>query len=146
MKQYCQHTAHAAICGGEGNPGLRGRMELTPCCGGTMVTVRVRGLPRSETGFFALHIHNGGDCGGEGFANTGTHLNPNRRDHPMHMGDLPPLMSCKGRAVLSVFTDRFRPEQVIGKTVVIHSGPDDFYTQPAGNAGIKIACGVIKRG
>lgn len=43
-----------------------------------------------------------------------------------------------------VLTDRFRVRDIIGRTVVIHSGPDDFHTQPAGNAGEKIACGVIR--
>lgn len=62
-----------------------------------------------------------------------------------HAGDLPPLLSCQGNAYLSVKTDRFSVNEIIGRTVVIHSNPDDFHTQPAGNAGKKIACGVIQR-
>lgn len=46
---------------------------------------------------------------------------------------------------MKVFTGRFFVEDIIGRTVVIHSGPDDFYTQPSGNPGNKIACGVIRR-
>ena len=46
---------------------------------------------------------------------------------------------------MTVFTDRFTVDDAIGKTVVIHSEPDDFRTQPSGNAGTKIACGVITK-
>ena len=64
--------------------------------------------------------------------------------HPMHSGDLPPLLSATGRAYMAVLTDRFSIGQIIGKTVVVHSRADDFQSQPAGNAGEKIACGVIQ--
>lgn len=60
-------------------------------------------------------------------------------------GDLPPLLSMGGRAFLAVETGRFTPCEVVGRTVVIHGSADDFHTQPAGNAGKKIACGVIRR-
>lgn len=66
--------------------------------------------------------------------------------HPKHAGDLPPLLECKGQAYLSVKTDRFTVDEIIGRTVIIHSDSDDFSTQPTGNAGRKIACGVIRRG
>lgn len=65
--------------------------------------------------------------------------------HPYHAGDLPPLFSANGNAVLEVLTDRFNIHQIIGKTIIIHRNPDDFTTQPSGNAGEKIACGVIKK-
>ena len=58
-------------------------------------------------------------------------------------GDLPPLLSDKGTAWMMVYTTRFFPEEVVGKTVVIHDMPDDFRTQPSGNSGEKIACGQI---
>lgn len=138
--------ATACIRGGEEHPGICGAAKFYPYCGGTLVTVEVRGLPESETGFFALHIHEGGDCRGRGFPNTGAHFNPTGADHPKHAGDLPPLLACNGSARMAVVTDRFRIRDIIGKTVIIHSGPDDFTTQPSGNAGSKIACGVIRRG
>lgn len=136
--------AVADIRGGAAAPGLRGRVEFADHPDGTLVTAQIWGLPRSETGFFALHIHEGGDCGGENFSDTGGHFNPTGAAHPMHAGDLPPLLSVEGNAYLSVLTGRFRVEDVAGKTVVIHSHPDDFHTQPAGGAGEKIACGVIR--
>lgn len=126
---------------GEGS--LRGIVKFyrTPC--GTLVVAEVAGLPTSETGFFAFHIHEGSSCTGKDFADTGGHYNPCGEAHPLHAGDLPPLLARNGRAVLAVETDRFTPCDVIGRTVVIHSGADDFHSQPAGNAGQKIGCGVI---
>lgn len=70
---------------------------------------------------------------------------PDGTAHPRHAGDPPPLMMYQGHAHLEVRTDRFRVADVLGRTVVIHSNPDDFHTQPAGNAGTKIACDVIGR-
>lgn len=135
--------AAAWIYGGETHPELIGKVSFTPCLQGTVVTARIFGLPESETGFFAFHIHEGNGCGGEDFSDTGSHYNPDAMPHPRHAGDLPPLLSCGGNAYLSVLTDRFSVREIIGRTVVIHSGTDDFKTQPAGNAGTKIGCGEI---
>lgn len=94
-------------------------------------------------GFFGFHIHRGGDCSGAGFSGTEGHYNPLGRGHSEYAGDLPPLLWCKGNAYLSVKTDRFSVDEIVGRIVVIHSDPDDFHIQPAGNAGKKVACGVI---
>ena len=99
-----------------------------------------------EQGFYGFHIHEGASCTGkqsDSFANTGGHYNPGNKSHPQHAGDLPPLLSDAGEAWMSVYTSRFFPEDVIGKTVVIHDRPDDFHTQPSGDSGEKIACGKI---
>ena len=138
----CSAIAH--ISGGEDYPGLRGTVRFIPRCGGTLVVADICGLPDSETGFFAFHIHEGGDCCGSGFPNTGGHYDPEDTEHPRHAGDLPPLLSNRGRAYSQVLTGRFCVSDIIGKTVVIHSRPDNFTSQPAGNAGEKIACGVIR--
>ena len=137
-------NAIACIRGGEEAPCLLGTAKLYQRRDHVLVEVCVSGLPQSsESGFFALHIHEGNNCTGEAFSATGGHYNPADRMHPMHAGDLPPLLSCGGKAYLAVRTNRFCVRDVIGRTVVIHSHPDDFQSQPAGNAGIKIACGVI---
>jgi Cu-Zn family superoxide dismutase len=134
----------ARITGGAEAPQLSGRVEFYQANGCVLVVARISGLPReSETGFFGFHIHQGGDCSGAGFSGTGSHYNPAERAYPEHAGDLPPLLECRGNAYLSFRTDRFSVNDIIGRTVVIHSDPDDFHTQPAGNAGKKIACGVI---
>ena len=138
-------TAIACVHGGNAYPGLRGTVKFIPRRNGTMVIAEISDLPATDTGFFAFHIHEGGSCSGLDFSNTGSHYNPDNRDHPLHMGDLPPLISSGGPAYLVVVRDRFRIKDIIGRTVVIHSNPDDFRTQPAGNAGNKITCGVIRR-
>ena len=131
--------------GGDAYPDLRGTVRFISRKNGTLVVAEISGLPAADTGFFAFHIHEGGNCSEPGFPNTGSHYNPDDRNHPLHAGDLPPLLSSGGSAYLAVMTGRFRVKDVIGRTVVIHSDPDDFRTQPSGNAGNKIACGVIRR-
>ncbi|MBQ7416306.1 MAG: superoxide dismutase family protein [Oscillospiraceae bacterium] len=139
MKQCADAQAIAQVRGN----GVSGKVWLFQQDNGVLVTAQVEGLPRD--GFFAFHIHEGGTCGGEGFSEAGGHFNPTGRPHPEHAGDLPPLLSCQGKAFLSVLTDRFCVEEVMGRTVVIHSGTDDFRSQPAGDPGEKLACGVIRR-
>ena len=139
--------AVAWIVGGEETPQLSGCVRFYQENGYVLIVADVSGLPKaSETGFFGFHIHQGRDCSGVGFPGTEGHYNPTEQIHPKHAGDLPPLLECKGNAYLSVKTDRFCVDEIIGRTAVIHSNPDDFHSQPAGNAGKKIACGVIRKG
>jgi len=119
------------------------------------VIVFAQGLkPDSEHGF---HIHEAGDCSsGDGMSAKG-HFNPYGKPHAnpttaeRHAGDLPPLKAAKnGRAkidvTLDVITLRPGPASIIGRGLIIHADPDDFKTQPTGNSGARIACGVIKAG
>lgn len=135
-------SAVACICGDAKHPQLQGRVEFYPVRSGVLVAVDVKGF--SQDGFYALHIHEGESCAGTGFPGTGGHYNPRNVNHPDHAGDLPALLICGGKGYLSFLTNRFCLREVIGRTVVIHSNPDDFVTQPAGNAGTKIACGLIR--
>ena len=147
--QHCRKypDAVAQIQGGMEAPQLSGCVHFYQQNRCVLIVAEIFGLPReSETGFFGFHIHQGGSCSGTDFSETGSHYNPVDQVHPKHAGDLPPLMCCRGNAYLAVKTDRFTVPDIIGKTVVIHSDPDDFRTQPAGNAGKKIACGVIRKG
>jgi len=147
--QHCRKCpdAVARIQGRMEVPQLSGCIRFYQQKGCVLIVAEIFGLPReSETGFFGFHIYQGGSCSGTDFSGTGSHYNPVDQVHPKHAGDLPPLMCCRGNAYLAVKTDRFTVHDVIGKTVVIHSDPDDFHTQPAGNAGRKIACGVICKG
>ncbi len=147
LRQEKLPDAGAYIAGGKAFPLLRGELRFYQMPDYVLVTADIKGLPESsETGFFGLHIHEGGRCTGEAFPETGSHYNPAGEPHPRHAGDLPPLLLCSGgRARMAVCTSRFRLDEIIGRTVVIHSGADDFISQPAGNAGAKIACGVIER-
>lgn len=138
--------ASAQITGGPDAPQLRGYALFYQKHDHVLAEVHVTGLPQNNaSGYFGLHIHAGGSCSGAAFADTGSHYNPTAAQHPSHAGDLPPLLLCNGGAWMSVRTERFRVQDIIGRTVVIHSGPDDFHTQPAGSAGTKIACGVIEK-
>ena len=144
--QYCRKRpdAVAKIQGGVEASRLSGCVQFFQENGCVLIVAWVSGLPReSETGFFGFHIHQGESCSGTDFFETGSHYNPTAQAHPKHAGDLPSLLACRGNAYLSVRTDRFSVKDIIGRTVVIHSDPDDFHSLPAGNAGMKIGCGVI---
>lgn len=144
-------NAFAQLRGGREYPKIRGQVNFKQLPNGVLVTVRVNGLPDKTDGMgiFAFHIHEGSRCAGNSqdeFADVKGHYNPEGNQHPYHAGDLPPLFGNHGFAYMSVFTDRFSVRDIIGRTVIIHSGVDDFTTQPSGNAGAKIACGQIMRG
>ena len=90
----------------------------------------------------------GNSCTGnteDEFANSGMHYNPKNCPHPLHAGDLPPLLENNGYSYMSFLTNRFKLKDIIGKVVIIHDAPDDFTTQPSGNSGKKIACGKIEK-
>jgi Cu-Zn family superoxide dismutase len=119
------------------------------------VVVYVQGLkPGQEHG---LHIHEVGDCSsGDGMSAKG-HFNPFGKPHghpsssERHAGDLPALKADKtGRAKVDVEMDIITvtagPASVVGRSVIVHADPDDYRTQPTGNAGARIACGVIRQG
>jgi Cu-Zn family superoxide dismutase len=110
--------------------------------------------PNQEHG---LHIHEVGDCSsGDGMSAKG-HFNPFGKPHgkpgtpERHAGDLPSLKADKtGRAKVDVEVDGISvtggPGSIIGKAVIVHAAPDDYTTQPTGNAGARLACGVIRAG
>ena len=144
--------AVANIRGSGAYPTIRGMVYFYQTLLGVVVIASVSGLPagrgRCGNKIFAMHIHSGGSCMGtpeDPFALAEGHYNPDNCPHPYHAGDLPPLVGNKGIAWSAFLTDRFRVGDVIGKTVIIHGSPDDFTSQPAGNSGEKIACGVIVR-
>lgn len=144
-------SAYAIINGSDQYPDLHGRTLFYQLEGSVFVCTEVSGLPKNadkcKQPIFAFHIHSGESCTGNSddpFANTLSHYDANGCPHPYHAGDLPPLFGADGFAVSAVLTDRFNVSEVIGRTVIIHSMPDDFTTQPSGNSGIKIACGEIK--
>lgn len=142
--------AMAVIKGSYKYPDISGTVQFYECIKGVIVTARIFNLPYTESecknGIYGFHIHEGESCSGnekDPFADTKAHLNLRNCPHPYHTGDLPPLFGNKGHAFMSVLTDRFTINDIIGKTVVVHSMADDFKTQPNGNSGEKIACGII---
>lgn len=143
-------NAKAIIIGSPDYPEIKGRANFYQIKSGVFITVEAEGLPRKtdfcDSNIFALHIHEGSSCTGnseDAFADTGKHYNPDNCPHPAHAGDLPPLFGNNGYAYMSVFTNRFSVDEIVGRTIVIHALPDDFTTQPSGNSGEKIACGRI---
>ena len=134
---YLRQLGAVACVRGEQN-NVMGMVRFYETPQGVLVQAEIDGLP-SPSGIYAFHIHEGTDC-----AAPGGHYNPGRLKHPHHAGDLPPLFSVNGRAFSVFLTDRFALRQIIGKTVVIHSDPDDFTTQPSGNPGKVLACGKIR--
>lgn len=144
--------AVAGIAGSEAYPSITGVVRFYQTDAGVIVYAEIHGLPSGShpcgERIFGFHLHEGGSCSGNAadpFANAGVHDNPNDCTHPYHTGDLPPLFGNDGFAVSAFLTDRFSVEEVLGKTIIIHDKPDDFTTQPSGNSGTKIACGVIRR-
>ena len=114
----------------------------------------VSGLkPGEEHGF---HVHEVGDCGsGDGMSTKG-HFNPYGKPHAhfstaeRHAGDLPALKAdAGGRAEITVELDVITvaagPASVVGRGLIVHAQPDDYRTQPTGNAGARLACAVILR-
>lgn len=147
---YEATLALADVSGSEKYPDINGRVVFKKKGEGVLVTAEIMGLP-TEDGecnrkVFGFHIHEGESCSGndtDPFLNVGGHYNPDECEHPSHAGDLPPLFENNGYAYLSLYTDRFTVSEIINRTVIIHSMPDDFKTQPSGDAGEKIACGKI---
>lgn len=65
------------------------------------------------------------------FSNAKSHYNPNNCPHPLHFGDLPPLVENNGLAYMEVLINKFKIKDIIGKVIIIHDSPDDFKTQPS---------------
>lgn len=142
--------AGAWIEGSEAYPDLEGCVLFYGIGNKTLVVASFAGLEKEQKecggGFLGFHIHSGSRCTGNAqdpFADSGMHYNPKNCQHPLHAGDLPPVLISEGRAFGAVLTAAFTPEDVRGKTVILHAQPDDFTTQPSGNSGAKIACGRI---
>lgn len=148
-RKFNRPDAFAEVRGSKDYPELRGTVTFSQMQAGVLVTAQIYGLPIGEkckSGVFGFHIHSGSECSGndsDPFADTDGHYDNSNCPHPYHAGDLPPLFSNRGYAYMTVFTDRFNVNEIIGRTVVIHDHPDDFTTQPSGNSGKKIACGKI---
>jgi len=136
-------------------PGNRvwGSVSFTEIEGKVVVRADVRNLrPGGEFGF---HVHEKGECTPPDFMSAGGHFNPGAKAHShfdkpeRHAGDMPNLKANGEGDAIYVFetpllTVRPGPNSVVGRAVVIHANPDDYKSQPAGNSGPRIACGLIR--
>ena len=129
-----------------------GTVEFRPSPFGVMLHARLAFLP---PGVHAFHVHETGKCEPP-FKSAGGHYNPDGSDHGLmdddgrHAGDMPNIhVPSTGLLNIEIFNDLVRLDDALfdedGASVVIHEGPDDYVTNPAGAAGPRIACGVIER-
>ncbi len=142
--------AIASLQGDTEYPKIYGTVKFYQTPQGVVVLAEVYGLPESalpcQHPIFGFHLHAGASCSGseeDPFAHAMAHYNPQNCAHPYHAGDFPPLFGNNGTAISAFLTNRFTVREILGKTVIVHSQPDDFTTQPSGNSGPKIACGVV---
>ena len=132
---------------------VTGEVRFEEVDGKVRVSVLARGLrPEREHG---LHVHEAGDCSSDDGMSAKGHFNPHGKPHgapsssERHAGDLPALRADgTGQAQLDVTVDQLTvrpgPASVVGRGLIVHADPDDYSTQPTGNSGARLACGVIR--
>jgi Cu-Zn family superoxide dismutase len=136
-----------------------GTLELTEMDGSVHISGELNGLPAGDHG---IHIHEKGDCDAAGkFESAGAHFNPTNHQHGKdnpegpHAGDLPNItVPPEGAGALVDLTSEGvtlgEGENSLfdadGSALVVHADPDDYKTDPSGNSGDRIACGVIEAG
>lgn len=146
-------SARSSLSGSSGSS-VQGELHLTAVDGGVLIVGEMSGLPPdAELGF---HVHEFGDCSAPDASSAGAHLNPGQSAHggpatPVrHLGDLPNLASdlsgnAKVETTLTGATLRDGgPNDLVAKAFVVHERRDDHVSQPAGDAGARIACGVVR--
>ena len=128
-----------------------GTVTFAQRMGKVFVTAEVSGLAPGEHGF---HMHEKGDCSSGDGMSTGGHWNPDATPHgpqsgAHHAGDMPSLVADAGGNAKATFsldgvTVAAGPKSVVGRGLIVHKDPDDYATQPTGNAGARVACAVIQ--
>lgn len=146
---YERPEAAAWVTGNTSNPRLSGLVKFYQTSqGGVLVEAEIFGLPniatQNSSNFYAFHIHEYGNCS-DNFQKVGGHYNPTNSAHPDHAGDMLPLLGNQGYAWSAFYDKRFTINEIIGKSVIIHEGRDDFTSQPSGDPGPMIGCGEIRR-
>lgn len=122
---------------------------------GAKVKLEVK-LRHAPPGTLAMHLHEVPDCSAKDGSSAGEHWNPAGVEHgmldrtPFHLGDVGNVqVGPEGEGTFTISTDVWSigtnaPNDVVGRTLVVHAGPDDFVSQPAGNSGDRIGCGVVR--
>lgn len=145
--------AVAALQPTQGN-NVTGNIRFIPQQDGVKIEGELQGLSPGKHGF---HIHEKGDCSAPDASSAGEHFNlhqgqhgsPENADDKRHTGDLGNLEAgADGTARVEIVDKIIKlsgSESIIGKAVVVHAGPDDLSSQPSGNSGPRVACGVIEQ-
>ncbi|MFT4178366.1 MAG: superoxide dismutase family protein [Thermomonas sp.] len=132
---------------------VSGKLTLVPMGDGVHVTGEIGGLKAGSS--HAFHIHEKGDCSAADASSAGGHFNPAGQPHgragqgPHHAGDADNLVAdANGVAKVNVHFSGVTlgggaANDIAGRGVIVHAAPDDYSSQPAGNAGARVACGVI---
>jgi superoxide dismutase, Cu-Zn family len=146
-------TAKAVLFGASGTS-VSGELTLTADTSGVTVAGELNGLEPSTTHGF--HVHETGDCSDPDAKSAGAHFNPDNSMHgaptsmPRHLGDLPNLEAdAQGRTKVSATIGGATlrdggPHDLMSKALIVHAMRDDYATQPAGDSGDRIACGVVR--
>lgn len=146
-------TAEAPLAPTKGNS-ASGMVKFTEVDGGVVIDASVTGLSPGKHGF---HIHEQGDCSAPDATSAGGHFNPTGKPHgdptkdDHHLGDMPMLVAdANGNARFGTTLEGLTISgkgkgNIVGRGVIVHAAPDDFTTQPTGNSGARVACGVIAR-
>lgn len=147
-----QSAAAVAELAPLGASGVSGTVSFTPGDGDVHIAARIHGLSPGDHGF---HIHEFGDCSALDGASAGEHFNPGSSEHGApgaskhHAGDLGNLVGAGADKLVTLdrrvtgFTLEAGPRGIVGRSVIVHAAPDDYGTQPAGNSGARIACGIV---
>jgi Cu-Zn family superoxide dismutase len=130
--------------------GVSGQVTFVKAEGGVKVSVKITGLKPGPKGF---HIHEFGDCSAADGTSAGSHFNPTNEPHAgpkdakRHAGDMGNIEADKdGTAALEYLDSKITflgPDGILGRGIIVHAAADDFKTQPTGNAGGRLGCGVI---
>jgi len=144
--------ASARIASTQGNQ-VEGTVSFQKASGGIRVVARLTGL---KPGLHGFHVHTNGDCSAPDASSAGDHFNPSnaqhgdRYDEQAHVGDMGNIVADdSGQASLDYVDPHMTLEgenSIVGRSVVIHANQDDVQTQPAGNSGPRVGCGVIHAG
>lgn len=146
-----QQPAAKAVLEPRSGSQVSGTVSFTPQGERLLIEAELAGLTPGEHGF---HVHEGGDCSAPDASGAKGHFNPAGKSHghlqyEHHAGDLPNLVADAGgraryRAEIGGLTADAGPLGIVGRSVVVHADADDYRSQPAGNSGKRIACGVIR--
>lgn len=149
-------TAEAVLSGTQQDTTVTGTVRFTEDDGKIKMTLDIT-IPKKANSSVAVHIHEHGNCGDMGKEAHG-HWNPTKENHgkwgsaPFHRGDIGNVdLNAEGKGSMELETDLWSisgsdtTKNILNKAIIVHGGKDDFTTQPTGNAGSRIGCGVINK-